>query len=149
VTKVEPESELLYDGRFTAHQLVLATSPLRPTARFFIFQLNAYGYSPYVTSSLTRGWICRKLALGSLFVTSYDPQGYGGGIQPSLHMGQLPHAPSLHRLGMNRIENTASNSSSIVACIFVATDTRLSRHFLSTVVSSGSTIPPFWCHVTI
>jgi hypothetical protein len=25
----------------------------------FIFQVNTCGYSPYVTSSLTRGWICR------------------------------------------------------------------------------------------
>jgi hypothetical protein len=24
-----------------------------------LFQLNIFGYSPYVTSSLTRGWVCR------------------------------------------------------------------------------------------
>jgi hypothetical protein len=30
-----------------------------PRPEFFIFQLNTCGYSPYVTSSLTRGWICR------------------------------------------------------------------------------------------
>jgi hypothetical protein len=31
----------------------------------FIFQLNTCGYSPYVTSSLTRGWVCRlQLLLG-------------------------------------------------------------------------------------
>jgi hypothetical protein len=53
------ESELLYDWRFTANQFVLARSPLRPTTRIFIFQLNTCGYSPYITSSLTRGWICR------------------------------------------------------------------------------------------
>jgi hypothetical protein len=48
--------ELLYDWRFTAHQFVLATSPLmRVTTSNFIFQLNTCGYSPYVTSSLTRG----------------------------------------------------------------------------------------------
>jgi hypothetical protein len=29
------ESELLYDWRFTANQFVLASSPLRPTTRFF------------------------------------------------------------------------------------------------------------------
>jgi hypothetical protein len=34
---------------------VLATSPLRLTTRTFIFQLNTCGYSPYVTSCLTRG----------------------------------------------------------------------------------------------
>jgi hypothetical protein len=33
--------------------------------RIFIFQLNTCGYGPYVTSSLTRGWVCRlQLLLG-------------------------------------------------------------------------------------
>jgi hypothetical protein len=53
------ESELLYDWRFTANQFALATSPLRLTTQNFFFQLNTFGYSPYVTSSLTRGWVCR------------------------------------------------------------------------------------------
>jgi hypothetical protein len=53
------ESELPYDWRFTANQFVLATSPSRLAASNFIFQLNTWGYSPYVTSSLTRGWVCR------------------------------------------------------------------------------------------
>jgi hypothetical protein len=39
------ESELLYNWRFTTNQFVLATSPLRPTTRIFIFQLNTCGYS--------------------------------------------------------------------------------------------------------
>jgi hypothetical protein len=47
--------ELFYDWRFTANQFVLAKSPLRPTIRIFIFQLNTCGYIPYATSSLTRG----------------------------------------------------------------------------------------------
>jgi hypothetical protein len=58
-TASESESELLYDWRFTANQFVLATSPLSPTTRNFIFQLSTCGCSPYVTSSLTRGWVCR------------------------------------------------------------------------------------------
>jgi hypothetical protein len=37
---------------------------LRLTNSKFIFQLNTGGYSPYVLSSLRRGWICRlKLLL--------------------------------------------------------------------------------------
>jgi hypothetical protein len=52
-------SESLYDFRFTANRFVTATSPLRPRTSNFIFQLNSCGYSPYVTSSLTRGWVCR------------------------------------------------------------------------------------------
>jgi hypothetical protein len=55
----ESESKLLYDWRFTASHFVLATRPLRPTTRIFIFQQNTCCYSPYVTSSLTRGWVCR------------------------------------------------------------------------------------------
>jgi hypothetical protein len=56
---------LLHYWRFTANQFVLATSPLRLTTRIFIFQLNASGYSPYVTLSLTRGRVCRlQLLLG-------------------------------------------------------------------------------------
>jgi hypothetical protein len=52
------ESELL-DWRFTAKQFVLASSPLRLTTSNFVFQMNTCGYSPYVTSSLTTGWVCR------------------------------------------------------------------------------------------
>jgi hypothetical protein len=55
----ESESELLYDWRFTENQFILATSPFRPTTRIFIFQLNTCGYSSYVTSSPTRGRVCR------------------------------------------------------------------------------------------
>jgi hypothetical protein len=55
----------LHDWRFTANQFVLAKSPLRPTSRA-IFQLNTCGYSPYVTSSLMRGWVCHLQLLLSL-----------------------------------------------------------------------------------
>jgi hypothetical protein len=51
--------ELLYDWRFIANQFVLATIPLRLTTRIFFPQLNTYGFSPHVTSSLTRGWVYR------------------------------------------------------------------------------------------
>jgi hypothetical protein len=59
ITEVWSESELLYDWWLTANHFVLSTSPLRPTTRIFILQLNPCGYSPYVTSCLTRGWVCR------------------------------------------------------------------------------------------
>jgi hypothetical protein len=125
-------SQLLHDWRFTANQFVLATSPLRLTASNSIFQLNTCGYSHYVTSSLTRGCVCRlqllpvlasavilrseshillsqirdspnleghvpvfisprnrvarlhPRALCSLFVASYDSQGYCGDVRPRL-----------------------------------------------------------------
>jgi hypothetical protein len=119
----------------------MVTSPLRlTTSIFFLVQLNIWDHSPYVTSSLTRGWVCHlqlllvlastvilrsesrgthdhillshfrnplnlegqvplftparnrfaqlyPQSLGSLFVASYDSQGYGGGIWTRLHTG--------------------------------------------------------------
>jgi hypothetical protein len=42
----------------------MVPSPLRSTISIFFFQLNACGYSPYVTLSLTRVWVLRlKLLL--------------------------------------------------------------------------------------
>jgi hypothetical protein len=122
--------------------LRLGDKPLRLTTSNFVFQLNTCFHSPYVTSSLTRGWVCSlqlllalaravilrsesrgthdhillyriqdspnlegqvpvfisprnrvsqlyPQALGSLFVASYESQGYGGGIRRRLHMGDL------------------------------------------------------------
>jgi hypothetical protein len=37
---------------------IIGAKPLKAQTRDF-FQLNTCGYSPYVTSSLTRGWVCR------------------------------------------------------------------------------------------
>jgi hypothetical protein len=68
------ESELLYDWRFTANQFILVPSPLRPTARIFP-QLNNWGHSPYITSSLTRRWVCHLqlvLALASAFILGFE-----------------------------------------------------------------------------
>jgi hypothetical protein len=61
----ESESELLYDWPFTANQFVLATSPLRITTSIFS-QLYTCGHRPYITSSLTRGWVCRLQLLRAL-----------------------------------------------------------------------------------
>jgi hypothetical protein len=55
--KLKSGSELLYNWRFTTSQFILASSPLRLTTRDF-FQLNPCGHRPYVTPSLTRGWVC-------------------------------------------------------------------------------------------
>jgi hypothetical protein len=74
----ESESELLYDWRFIANHFVLATSPLRLTTSNFIFQQNTCGCSPYVTSSLTRGSICRLqllLVLVSVVILRSESRG--------------------------------------------------------------------------
>jgi hypothetical protein len=49
----------------------------------FFSQLNPCGHSPYVTSSLTRGWICRLqllLALASADILRSDSRGTHGHI---------------------------------------------------------------------
>jgi hypothetical protein len=72
------ESELLYDWQFTASQFVLVTSPLRLTTSNFIFQPSTCGYSPYVTSSLTRGWVSRLqllLVLASVVILRSESRG--------------------------------------------------------------------------
>jgi hypothetical protein len=77
-TNSESESESLYDWRFTANQSVLALSPLRLTARFFFFQLNTCGHSPYITSSLTRGWVSNLqllLTFPSAFILGPESRG--------------------------------------------------------------------------
>jgi hypothetical protein len=43
---------------FTAHKFVLTTIPSRLTTNHSTFQLNTCDHSPYVTSSLKRGWVC-------------------------------------------------------------------------------------------
>jgi hypothetical protein len=74
----ESESGLLYDWRFTANQFVLPTSPFRRTTSNSILQLNTFGYSSYVTSSLTRGWVCRLqllLVLASAVILRSESRG--------------------------------------------------------------------------
>jgi hypothetical protein len=48
------KQELFYDSRFTANKFVLTTRPLRLTTSNFIFHLNNCGYSPNITTSMTR-----------------------------------------------------------------------------------------------
>jgi hypothetical protein len=74
----QSQSELLYDWKFTANQFFLETSPLRLTTSNFIFELNTCGYSPYVTSSLSRWWVCRLqllLAIASTVILRSESRG--------------------------------------------------------------------------
>jgi hypothetical protein len=48
------------------------TKPLEDHDQRFFFQLNSCGYSPYVTSSLTGGWICLlriRLAFRQVYIS--------------------------------------------------------------------------------
>jgi hypothetical protein len=56
----------------------LIDKPLEITTSNFIFQLNTCGYSPYVTSSLRRGWVYRLqllLALASAVILTSEARG--------------------------------------------------------------------------
>jgi hypothetical protein len=156
----------------------LAPSPLRITTSNFIFQLNTCLHSPYVTSSVTRGWVCclelllalvsafilgsesrgthdlfyslgfeipptlrarspylyppgtgwpsyppPPQALGSLFVASYNSQGYGVGIRTSLHTGFVLQSHSYFRLGFTANQFVLATSPlRLTTSIFFSTE---------------------------
>jgi hypothetical protein len=54
---------------------------------------NLEGQVPVFISPRNRVAQLYPQALGSLFVTSYDSQGYGGGIRTRLHMGVYKYVP--------------------------------------------------------
>jgi hypothetical protein len=88
------ESESLYDWRFTANRFVLATIPLRLTTSNFIFQLDPCGYSPYVRSSLIRGWVCRLqllLILTSTVILRSESRGTHGHVL----LSQIRYSPNM------------------------------------------------------
>jgi hypothetical protein len=93
----ESESELLYDWRFTVNQFVLVTSPLRLTTSNFIFQLNTCGYSPYVISSLTRGWVCR-LQLLLVLASAVILRSKSRGTHDHILLSQIRDSPNLEVL---------------------------------------------------
>jgi hypothetical protein len=105
---------------------------------------------PVFVSSRNRVVQLCPQALGSLFVASYDSQGYGGGIPTHLHAREplTSRWPSLHSLGTDRIENTISNNSSL-GWIFVTVETFSLGRYLAMDVFSGFAIPAFIRHVTV
>jgi hypothetical protein len=88
------ESELLYNWRFTTSQFVFATSPLRLTTSNFIFQLNTCGYSPYVTSSLTKGCVCR-LQLLPVLASAVILRSESRGTHDHILLSQIRDIPTL------------------------------------------------------
>jgi hypothetical protein len=96
--------ELLYNWRFTANQFVLVTIPWRLTTSNFIFQLNTCGYSPYVTSSLMRGWVCHlqlllvhasAVILGSESHRTHDHGSESHRTHDHLLLSQIQDSPNL------------------------------------------------------
>jgi hypothetical protein len=84
--------------------------------------------SPYLYPPGRRWLSYNPQALSSLFVVSFDSQGYGGDVGTRLHTGSWS---SLYNLDTDCTENTASNISSTAACVSVAVITwRLLSHCL-------------------
>jgi hypothetical protein len=94
ISESQSDSELLYDWRFTANQFVLAISPLGLTTSNFIFQLNLYGYSPYVTTSLKRGWVCR-LQLLLVLASTVILRSHSRGTHDHIFLSQIRGSPNL------------------------------------------------------
>jgi hypothetical protein len=84
-------------SEFTANQFVLETSPLRLKTSNFIFQLNTCGYNSYVTSSLTRGRVCRLqlmiLASADIFRSSPTRLPQYAGPGPRIYIVQEQGGP--------------------------------------------------------
>jgi hypothetical protein len=67
---------------------------LRCTTSHFFSQLNPCGHSPDVTSSLTRGWVCRLqllLALSSAVILRFDSRG----TRDYILLSQMRDSPNL------------------------------------------------------
>jgi hypothetical protein len=88
------QSQLLYNCRFTASQFVLATSPLRLMMSNFIFQLNTCRNSPYVTSSLMRGWV-GHLQLLLVLANAVILRSESHGTHDHILLSQIRDSPNL------------------------------------------------------
>jgi ribosomal protein L35 len=65
-----------------------------------------------------------------------------------LRLTNISRWSSLYSSSADRTQNTASNSSSIIGCLLIATETRLCRRCLVMAITSSSTILAFSCRVT-
>jgi hypothetical protein len=83
----------ILDWRFTDNLFALATRTKNHDRNFFI-QLNTCGHSPYVTSSLTRGLVCRLqllLALASTVILRSESRW----IHVYILLSQIRDSPNL------------------------------------------------------
>jgi hypothetical protein len=60
----------------------------------FIFQMNTCGYSPYVTSFLRRGWVCR-LQLLLILVSAVILRSESFGVHDHILLSQIRDSPNL------------------------------------------------------
>jgi hypothetical protein len=86
------------ESYFTTGGLLPISSSWRQThwdpRQIFYFQLNTCGYSPYVTSSLTRGWVCHlQLLLGLASTVIHGSKSRG--THDHILLSQILDSPNL------------------------------------------------------
>jgi hypothetical protein len=141
--------ELHYDWRFTANQFVLVTSPLRLMPSNFIFQLNACGYSPYATSSLMRGWVCRlqlRLARTNADILKSESRA----TQCHLLLSQIRDSPNLE--GQVPVFISSSNRvtrlySQTLGSLFVSYDSQGYGGGIRSSLHTGIPPPSYLCKI--
>jgi hypothetical protein len=84
---------VLYDLRFTANQFLWRRAPWDSRPVMF-FQLNTCGHSPYITSTLTRGWVCRLQSLLGL-ASAVIPRSECRGTHDHILESQIPDSWNL------------------------------------------------------
>jgi hypothetical protein len=70
----------------------LGAEPLYTHGQNYFSQLNSCCHNPYLTSSLTRGWVCHLqflLALASAFILGYESRG----TRDHILLSQIGHFP--------------------------------------------------------
>jgi hypothetical protein len=84
-------------------QSYFRTGALKPTTSNFIFQLNSCGYTPYVTSSMTKGLVCcvqLLLVLASAVVLRSE----SCGTDDHILLSQIRDSPNLEgQVPRNRV----------------------------------------------
>jgi hypothetical protein len=87
-------------------------------------------------------------ALGSLFVASYDSQGYSGVIRPRLHTRVLSlycqfSTDSIEPLCTDQIGNIVSSTTPIVMCLPICCLEKGSCVVACMYICAGTCLPPF------
>jgi hypothetical protein len=111
---------------------------------------NLEGQVPVFISPRNRMAQLYPRALGSLYVVSYDSQGYGGGILTLPLPGGTNWSATFIWYVTDRIEDE-SNNSSIVVCVFVTAITSLCSRWLPASVHRlmGDNATLFWIFYSI
>jgi hypothetical protein len=136
---------------FTTSGLPRISSPWRRTPwdsrPDYFFQMNTCGHSPYITSSMTRGWDCNLqllLAFASAFISGSESRQ----IRDHILLSQIRDFPFCRLLRLTRLRcgcysryivfaqtRTENTASPTVACPLTAAEICLPLHCVATVAA--------------